>query len=408
MKTNVIGLRCSPLPTVRIALIGLGNRGILALNRLLNIPGTSITALCDLRPGKAEEAKQIFSRHQLPLPPFYSHPDDWKKICEREEVDLVYNCTHWALHTPIAVYAMLHGKHVAVEVPAALTVEECWQLVETAEATRRHCMMLENCCYDPFELATLRMAEKGLFGEIVHTEGAYIHDLRKLNFDPDGYYGMWSIRYNTTHNGNPYPTHGLGPLCQLLKIHREDRLDYLVSVSGGQFGFTRYAAEHFGAESREARKNYRKGDMNLTIIRTVRGKTILLQHNISNPRPYSRIHHITGTAGMCQKWPVPLFAFAPDSDNYLPAEEAEKLLKKYQHPFVTQYGEKGKEVCGERRCRDFIMDSRLIHCLRNGLPLDQDVYDAAEWSCIIGLTEYSVQNGSIPVKVPDFIRDRPR
>ncbi len=406
MKPHVIGLSCPPIPAVNIAIIGLGNRGMLAVHRLLHIPGCRIMALCDLQPERLKEASTIITSHNTPSPALYSDPDNWKLVCERADIDLIYNCTHWQLHTPIAVYAMQQGKHVAIEVPAALSVRECWQLVDTAEATRRHCMMLENCCYDPFELATLNMARQGLFGEIVHAEGAYIHDLRAMNFDPHAYYGMWSLRYNEQHTGNPYPTHGLGPLCQLLRIHRSDRMEYLVSISSAQFGMTEYAREKFGPESAHAQKEYKKGDMNTTLIRTMKGKTLMIQHDISNPRPYSRIYHITGTQGMAQKWPVPLFAFAPGSEEYLSQAEAEALLRTYEHPFVKEYGEKGKEVAGERRLRDFIMDSRLIHCLNQGLPLDQDVYDAAEWSCLVELTQYSVNNGSVPVEIPDFTRGR--
>lgn len=301
MKPHVIGLSCSPIPLVNIAIIGLGNRGMLAVHRLLYIRGCRIIALCDLQPERLKEASTIITSHNIPSLALYRDPDDWKLVCERADIDLIYHCTHWQLHTPIAVYAMQQGKHVAIEVPAALSVRECWQLVDIAEATRRHCMMLENCCYDLFELATLNMARQGLFGEIVHAEGAYIHDLRAMNFDPHTYYGMWSLRHNEQHTGNPYPTHGLGPLCQLLRIHRSDRMAYLVSISSAQFGMTEYAIEKFGPESVQAQKEYKKGDMNTTLIRTIQGKTILVQHDISNPRPYSRIYHITGTRGMAQK-----------------------------------------------------------------------------------------------------------
>ncbi len=344
--------------------------------------------------------------HKKPAMEFYNGPDDWKKVCELKNVDLVYSCTPWGIHTPIAVYAMEHGKHVATEVPAATTVEECWQLVNTSEKTRKHCMMLENCCYDFFEMATLNMAQKGIFGEIVHVEGAYIHDLRFLNFESPangGYQDMWRLKLSENHTGNPYPTHGLGPVCQALNIHRGDKMNTLVSMSSNQFGMTEYAKQKYGESADSAKINYELGDMNTTLIRTQKGKTIMIQHDVTSPRPYNRIHMISGTKGFAQKYPIPGIALDPAAHNFLPQAQMDSLLKVYEHPIVKEMGEKAKKVGGHGGM-DFIMDSRLIYCLRNGLPLDQDVYDAAEWSCLTQLSELSVRNGSIPVKMPDFTR----
>jgi uncharacterized UPF0146 family protein len=232
-QANVLQLRCSPIPTVRVAFVGLGMRGSEAVRRFMYLEGVEVVALCDINKDFVERAqKTLTDNKKKPALEFYNSPDDWKKVCELENVDLIYSCTPWNLHTPLAVYAMEHGKHVATEVPAALTVDECWQLVNTSEKTRRHCMMMENCCYDFFEMATLNMAQKGLFGEIVHVEGAYIHDLRSLNFmapDKGGYQGIWRLKHDEKHTGNPYPTHGLGPVCQVLNIHRGDKLNSLVS-----------------------------------------------------------------------------------------------------------------------------------------------------------------------------------
>ena len=403
-QTNVLELRCEPIDTVRMAIIGLGMRGSEAVRRYTYIKGAKIVALCDVVPEKVERAQKILTDKGFPKPDGYTGPEDWKKICERNDIDLIYVCTHWDLHTPIGVYAMEHGKHVATEVPAALTIDECWQLVNTAEKTRRHFMQLENCNYDFFEMATLNMAQKGLFGEIVHVEGAYIHDLRWLNFDDStGYWNMWRLKHNTEHNGNLYPTHGLGPISHVLNIHRGDRMEYLVSMSSNQFGMTAYAKEKFGENSDYAKRDYKEGDMNTTLIRTHNGKTIDIQHNVTSPRPYSRIHMICGTKGFAQKWPQMGIALEPKAHEYLSDKAMDSLLKVYEHPIVKEVGEKAKEVGGHGGM-DFIMDYRLIYCLRNGLPLDEDVYDAAEWSSIIELSEKSVANNSMPVKVPDFTR----
>lgn len=405
-QKDVIELRCEPIDTVRMAIIGLGMRGQGAVHRYTFIEGAKIVALCDVVPENVKKAQQKLIDKGLSKADEYTGTDDWKNICKRDDIDLIYICTHWDLHTPIAVYAMENDKHVATEVPAALTIDECWQLVNTAERTRKHCMQLENCNYDFFEMATLNMAQKGVFGELVHAEGAYIHDLRWLNFDDStGYWDMWRLKHLEKRDGNTYPTHGLGPICHILNIHRGDKMDYLVSMSSNQFGMTAYAKEKFGEDSEYAQRNYRKGDMNTTLVKTHNGKTIKIQHDVTSPRPYSRIHMISGTKGFAQKWPKKGIALEPNGHHYLSDEELENLLKEYEHPIVKEVGKKAKEVGGHGGM-DFIMDYRLIYCLQNGLPLDQDVYDAAEWSSIIELSAFSVENKSIPVEIPDFTRGK--
>ncbi|MFA7089387.1 MAG: Gfo/Idh/MocA family oxidoreductase [Bacteroidales bacterium] len=402
--TDVLELRCEPLDTVRVAFIGLGMRGSEAIRRYTFMEGVKVVALCDVVPENVENANEILVEKGFAPADTYTNPEDWKRVCEREDVDLVYVCTHWDLHTPIGVYAMEQGKHVALEVPAALTVDQCWQLVNTAEKTRRHCIQLENCNYDFFEMATLNMAQQGVFGEIVHAEGAYIHDLRYLNFDDTtGYWNMWRLKHNQQENGNLYPTHGLGPIAHILNIHRGDRMDYLVSVSSAQFGMNDYAKEKFGEESEYAKTTYLNGDMNTSVIRTVKEKTIMLQHDVTSPRPYSRLHTISGTKGFAQKYPRPGIALEPDAHHFLTDNALDSLLSIYEHPIVKEVGQKAREVGGHGGM-DFIMDYRLVYCLRNGLPLDMDVYDAAEWSAIIELSRTSVANNGRPVRVPDFTR----
>lgn len=401
---SVMGLVCKPLQTVRIGLIGLGMRGSEAVRRLIQVEGVELKAIADLVPKTVKDANKQITDAGLKAAIEYTGDEDWKKICERDDIDLIYQCTPWALHTPIAVYAMKHGKHAATEVPAATTMEECWQLVDTAEETQRHCMMLENCCYDFFELNTLNMARNGVFGDIYHAEGAYIHDLRWLKFMKEGgYHDMWRLEFSKYHTGNLYPTHGLGPVAQIMGINRGDRFDYLSSVSTNQFGMTPYAIEKFGANSAEAKQTYKLGDMNTTLVHSLKGKTIMIQHDTTSPRPYSRIHLISGTKGMAVKWPEQNIALEPAAHEFLKKEDFDALMKKYEHPLATQIGEKAKKVGGHGGM-DFIMDYRLIYCLRKGLPLDQDVYDAAAWSGIVPLSEKSVLNRGNSVEVPDFTR----
>ena len=402
---TVMGLRCPPLPTVRIGAIGL-NCGGQAVYRLSRIEGARIVAISDLLPERIEASQKTLKDAGHPDVITYSGEEDWKKICERDDIDLIYNATPWDLHVPIALYAMEHGKHVTVAVPAALTVNDCWRLVDTAEKTQRHCMMLENCCYDFFELTTLNMARNDIFGEIYYSECAYIHDLRAYGFAQNKRFPQlkqWWLEHLMKHTGNPYPTHGLGPMAQIMGINRGDRFDYLTSMSTDQFGFSLYAEKTFGKESPEAKNTYKRGDMNTTMIRTVKGHTIVLQYDTTSPRPYDRIHKISGTKGYAVKYPEEKIALEPKAHEFLKPEEFQQLMTKYEHPLSKFIGEKAKAVGGHGGM-DYIMDWRLIYCLRNGLPLDQDVYDAAAWSCLVELTERSVLNRSSAVDVPDFTR----
>lgn len=401
---SVMDLRCKPIETVRIAVIGLGMRGSEAIRRLIQIDGLQIVAIADVVEQLVKDANKQITNAGLKAALEFTQEEDWKKICERDDIDLIYQCTPWLMHTPVSVYAMKQGKHAACEVPAALTLDECWELVNTSEETQRHFMMLENCCYDFFELNTLNMARNGIFGEIMHAEGAYIHDLRWLKFmEKGGYHNMWRLDYSKLHTGNPYPTHGLGPVAQIMGINRGDRFDYLTSVSTNQVGMTAYAKEKFGENSAYAKTPYLLGDMNTTVVKSMNGKTIMIQHDTTSPRPYSRIHLISGTKGMAVKWPETSIALEPNAHEPLKKEDFDALMNKYEHPLVKQIGEKAKKVGGHGGM-DFIMDYRLIYCLRKGLPLDQDVYDAAAWCSLVPLSEMSALNRGNSIDVPDFTR----
>lgn len=380
--THVLKLVCEPIPTVRIGFIGLGKRGMATLRRYLVMDGIEIAALCDVSSSHITEAHRLLEADGRYSPAIYDDANGWRKMCKQTDIDLVYICTDWLTHTPMACYAMEHGKHVAVEVPAATTVSECWQLVDTAERTRRHCYMLENCCYDTFHQATLSMEREGLFGEITHTEGAYIHDLRDKD---DGRESKgWMAHLCRQHKGNPYPTHGIGPMCQLMHIHRGDRLDYLVSLTPSS-DFIHNVC------------------INNTLIKTVKGKSILLQYDVTTPRPYSRMQTICGTKGFAQKYPRCCIML--DNETPLWDEEAQQYAMQYTHPDIAEIQQKGYDI-EVPNIMNYTMDYRLIHCLRNGLPLDMDVYDAAEWSCIAELSEQSALNGGMPVRIPDFTRGK--
>lgn len=398
-QQNVLHLAVDPIPTVRIGFIGVGNRGSAAVSRYTQIEGVEIKVLCDLNENSVKKNQDFLKSKNFPAAGEYIGKDSWKQVCDRNDIDLIYICTDWLTHAEMAVYAMERGKHVAIEVPATVSIDECWQLVNTAEKTRKHCMLLENCCYDFFELTTLNMTQKGVFGQLVHAEGAYIHDLRSQLKNVNG----WRVNFYKNYTGNPYPTHGFGPICQAMNIHRGDKMDFLVSLSSNQFGMTSYLKQLYGEGSNESHIKYELGDMNTTIIRTAKGKTMMVQHDVNSPRPYSRLHTLSGTKGFAQKYPKPNIALDPDSHDFLKEDKLNALLKEYEHPFIKEIGEKAKRVGGHGGM-DYIMDYRLIYCLRNGLPLDIDVYDTAEWSCLVELTKISVTNGGRPVRIPDFTR----
>jgi predicted dehydrogenase len=400
---NMCGYAAPKIDKVRLGIIGLGQRGPGAVSRMSFIEGVEIKALCDKIPDRATAAQKYLVDKGLPKAKEYSGENGWKDMIDKEDLDLIYICSPWHLHTPMAVYAMQRGKHAVTEIPAALTLDEAWQLVETSEKTRKHCMMLENCCYDFFEMLTLNMTRNGLFGELVHAEGAYIHDLLNLNFDKNGYENMWRLRQNILQNGNLYPMHGLGPIAQCMNINRGDRMDYMVSVSTNDFQMAQRAKELAAKDpffNEFVGKKYR-GNMNTTTIRTTNGKTMMVQHDVTSPRPYSRIHLISGTKGVAQKWPEPeRIAFGHD---WIKEDEMKQLSEKYTPELIKHIGEIAKKVGGHGGM-DFTMDWRLIDCLRNGLPLDMDVYDAASWSSIIPLSEKSIAKRSSSMDIPDFTR----
>ncbi len=401
-RFNMSGYAAPKIDKVRIGFIGLGMRGPGAVDRISFIDGVEIKALCDKDPARASKAQEILQKKGLPKAKEYSGEEGWKAMINNEDLDLVYICTPWNFHTPMAVYAMEHGKHAASEVPIAVTLDECWQLVETSERTKKHCMMLENCCYDFFEMLTLNMARNGLLGEVVHAEGAYIHDLRDLNFSKTGYADMWRLKQNY-RNGSLYPTHGLGPIAQCMNINRGDKMSHLTSMSTNDFMMADMAKEKAANDpfyNEFVGKSYR-GNMNTTLIHTDLGKTIMVQHDVTTPRPYSRIHLVSGTKGVASKYPAPeKIAFG---HSWLKEEELKEVYAKHTPPIIKHVGEMAKKIGGHGGM-DFIMDWRLIDCLRNGLPLDQDIYDGALWSSIAPISERSVAKKSRSVDIPDFTR----
>lgn len=394
---SMVGFKAPPMEKVRIGFVGVGGRGTGLLHDYMKIDGVEIKAVCDVKPDRAARAQDILEKAGHPKPDAYTKGDhDFENLVKRDDIDLVITPTPWEWHVPVCLAAMNAGKHAFSEVPMALTVEDCWKMVETSEKTRRHCAMMENCCYGQSELAVLNATRQGVFGDILHAEAGYLHDLQQVLFNEDGE-GAWRRKYCEMWNGNLYPTHGLGPVAQAMNINRGDRFQRIVSLSSVAEGLADYAAEKFGKDDPRAKRTYKCGDVNTSIIQTARGRTLMVQHEVTLPRPYSRINTVMGTKGM--------FAGYPDRIGLGETwGDLNEFLAKYEHPLWkrTKDNAKGSGHGG----MDFVMAYRLIECLRKGEPLDQSVYDGASWSCIVELSRKSVANGGAPVEFPDFTKGK--
>jgi len=394
------GFAAAAMETVRIGFVGVGLQGGSHVRNFLGIEGVEIAAVCDIDEARAREVASWIVADDRPEPDLYTRGEtDFRRLCDRDDVDLIFNSTPWKWHVPVCLEAMETGKHTAVEVPAAYTVEDCWRLVETAERTSLHCVMMENCCYGYREMMILNMVRSGALGELLHAEGAYIHDLRSIKFS-DANEGLWRWKHSVDRNGNLYPTHGIGPVAQCLDINRGDQFDFVVSMSSNARGLDLYAQEHLAPEDLRAQARYALGDMNSSLIRTKRGRTILLQHDTTSPRPYSRINLVQGTRGTVTGYPDRVYIEGRNPDHGW--QELEVHKAEFEHPL---WSEQGEAAAGARHGgMDFLEDYRLIKCLRLGLPMDMDVYDAAAWSVLTEATETSVAAGSRPVEIPDFTR----
>jgi predicted dehydrogenase len=400
---SMIGVPFERHDIVRVAIVGTGLRGSSVLGEFLSLDNVRVTALCDIVPEKAQRnAKRVTDKGQ-PAPALYTAGEhDFERLVARDDIDFVYTATPWPWHTPVCVAAMKAGKHAGTEVPAATSLEEAWMLVDTSEKTRRHCMIMENCCYDFNEMLVDTMVKRGMFGELLYAEGAYIHDLRSLLFE-DKDEGLWRRLPHTNRQGNFYPTHGLGPVAWYLDIHRGDRFDYLVSMSTPERGLSLWREAHVPKDSPKWLEKYVEGDINTSLIKTARGKTILLEHAVTTPTPYDRLNSIRGTKGVFKDYPARFYLDGQQGgERFKPIDD---YKAQYTHPLWQLLGERARKTGGEGGM-DYIMAYRLIQCLREGLPPDIDVYDAAAWSAPWPLSETSLKHGSTPVKFPDFTRER--
>ena len=397
-------LAAPKIPNVRIGFVGVGGMGTVHVQNLLAVgkasPGVEIRAVCDIRAEHAERARDFIREAGGRQPTLYTRGErDFERMCAEEDLDLVFTATPWRFHVPVCLAAMENGKHAATEVPAATTIEECWALVEAGERTGRHCVMMENCNYDRWEMMVFHMVRLGILGEILHAEGGYLHDLREVKFSDRGE-GLWRRAHSRTRDANLYPTHGLGPVANCLDIGRGDRFDYLVSMSGPSRGLQDYAQEHFPEGAPQRAEEFVLGDVNLSLIKTALGRTITVVHDTNLPRPYSRINLVQGTRGIFAGYPNRVYVEGRSESHRW--DDAEKWREEYEHPLWRNVASPGEDL-GHGQM-DYLEDYRLVRCLQEGLPTEMNVYDAAALSAVVDLSERSVADRSRPMDFPDFTR----
>jgi predicted dehydrogenase len=400
-QTSVLGLAHPPMDKVRVGMIGMGGRGMSLLRNLLDIDGAAVTAVCDIVPQRVAAAQARVAEKGQPAPAGHSAGDaDFERLCQRDDVDLVYVATPWECHAAMAVAAMNAGRHVAIEVPAAITLQECWDLVDTAERTQRHCIMLENCCYGEIEMLVLNMVRQGMFGELTHGEAGYLHPFAEgLIGTADS--AVWRRRHLQASDGNLYPTHGLGPVALYMDVHGGDRFSTLVSMSSCERSLS-LVRDQLPAGDPRHQETYACGDVNTTLIKTALGRSMMVQFDIVTPRPYDRINSVSGTQGTFRDYPPRIFLKGKTKGNAWDTD-LEPYLQEYGHPLWKKLKSQAIESGGHGGM-DFLMNWRLIQCLQAGRPLDMSVYDAVAWSSVFPLSIASVARGSMPLAVPDFTR----
>lgn len=399
----MIGVPFQPVMTARLGIIGVGARGGGLLRNFLAVDNVQIGAVCDLAEDRIARARAMVEKSGQKSPEIYTGSEQaFEKLCQREDLDIVLIATPWIWHTPMAVYAMKQGRHAAVEVPAARTLEECWELVNVSEQTRRHCIMMENCCYGYNELLVLNMVRAGVLGDLTHGAAAYLHDMRAGLISASGG-KTWRRTEQIRRNGNLYPTHGLGPVAMYMNVNRGDRFASMVSMSSPERALTAYRDRTLAPDDPRRKETYAKGDQNTSLIKTAKGLLITLEHNVATPEPYDRINLIAGSKGIFRDYPPRVYIDGESKSHEW--ETIDRFKPKFEHQLWTRMGELARRSGGHGGM-DFLECYRLVQRMREGKPPDMDVYDAAAWSAPGPLSEMSVAKGGAPMEFPDFTRGR--
>lgn len=411
LTAATLGADPSPEPPrpLRIGMIGIGSRGTSLLRAVTKFPGVTVPAVSDINETALARAVETVEKAGQKRPETYGRGvDHWKQLVARDDLDAVINAGPWELHTPMAVETMKAGKYAATEVPSAVSVAQCWELVETSEKTGMPCMILENVCYFRNALLILNMIRKGLFGELTHCEGGYQHDVRSAFISNGGQRGpageiTWRGLHTVRSNGNLYPTHPMGPIGWWLDINRGDRFTHLTSMSSKSRGMNHYVKQKYGADHPNARREYALGDVNVTLLRTENGATVTLYHDTTSPRPYDLILRVQGTEGI-YSGTLDKFYFegrSPKKDTW---EEPEAYYKEFEHPLWRDL--EGEAKSHGHGGADYIELYEFLKAVRNRTQTPIDVYDTAVWSSIFPLSVQSATNGSQPVPFPDFTRGK--
>ncbi|MDW3646016.1 MAG: Gfo/Idh/MocA family oxidoreductase [Bacteroidia bacterium] len=408
------GFSAPKLPTIRTAFIGVGARGPSHLRFLSQLEGVEIVAISDLYEDKVQKQVEFCKkvgkgkRHQN-VATYFGSEDKWKQMLDEVKPDAVFICTNWFNHAPMAIEAMEKGAHAFVEVPIAVTLDEMWDIVITSERTQKHCMMMENVNYDRDELMFLNMCRQGVIGELLHAEASYIHELRGQMYEVERGTGSWRTHHYANRNGNLYPTHGLGPVAQYMNLGRgDDNFKSIVSFSTPAFGRQDFAKKNFPPDHKWNKLDFKGGDMNTSIIKSMMGRTVMVQWDETSPRPYSRLNLVQGTKGTLAGFPTRVaieggVEGATDSHHqWVQGEKLQLLYEKYDHPLYKRLNQATKD--SGHGGMDGMMAYRIVECLREGLPLDQNVYEGCFWSAVGPLSEHSVAQGGAVQAFPDFTR----
>ncbi|MGY8949710.1 MAG: Gfo/Idh/MocA family protein [Flavobacteriales bacterium] len=408
------GFSAPKLDTVRIAFIGVGARGSGHLRSLASLEGVEIVAISDLYEDSCKKISKVASeigkgeRHDN-IAQYWGDENKWKLMLEEIKPDAVFISTNWNNHASMAIKSMESGAHAFVEVPIAVSLKEMWEIVNTSEKTQKHCMMMENVNYGRDELMYLNMCRKGVIGELLHAEAAYIHELRFQMSQEERGTGSWRTHHYANGKGNLYPTHGLGPVAQYMNLGRtDDSFKSIVSYSSPAKGRDLYAQKNYSVDHKWNKLNYLNGDINTSIIKTNVGRTVMVQWDETSPRPYTRHNLIQGTKGTLAGFPTRIAleggfeGASKDHHSWIQGDKLEMLYEKYDHPLYKRLNQETKN--SGHGGMDGIMRYRIIECLKNGLALDQNVYEGCFWSAVTPLSGESILEGGMPQQFPDFTR----
>ena len=378
---------------LNLGFIGLGGRGRGLANLVASMDDVHIPAICDLHDDYLEQAANGINEAQGSLPEKYI---DYRELLTRNDLDGVIVATNWTSHVEISLAAMRAGIYVASEVGGASSIQECWELVRTSEETGIPFMLLENCCYGREEMAVLNMVKQGLFGELIHCQCGYEHDLRS-EITRGGENRHYRLENFVHRNCDLYPTHGIGPIAKMLDINKGNRFISLVSMSSKSRGLREYVINQLGPDHPRMNTVFNQGDITTTIIKCANGETVLLTHDCSLPRPYSRAQRVQGTKGLWMEDKNALHFDDFGDERWAPMSE---YLESYEHPVWKDFIEGG--VKGGHGGMDWLVQRAFIDAIKSGSQTSIDVYDSVTWMAITALSEDSISCGSLPQPFPDF------